>query len=158
MKSNIFTLKTIDTEIIDQLVSIYDSAFNQFNFRNWSFKDFNDLINAGAHIFYCIYNNIIVGFTIVRFDQDSSEIITIAIESSYQKKQIGKSLLNYIINRPEFKGHLILEVAVSNINAINFYKNFGFKKIGQRKNYYLVLKGNKVGKKIDAIVMQLQKS
>ena len=157
MKNNIFILKTIDTEIIDQLVSIYDSAFNKFNFRNWSFKDFNDLINTGAHIFYCIYDNIIVGFTIVRFDQDSSEIITIAIESSYQKKQIGKSLLNYIINRPEFKGHLMLEVAIININAINFYKNFGFKKIGYRKNYYLVFKGNNVVEKIDAIVMQLQK-
>ena len=158
MKNNIFILKTIDTEIIDQLVSIYDSAFNKFNFRNWSFKDFKDLINTGSHVFYCICDNIIVGFTIVRFDQDSAEIITIAIESSYQKKQIGKSLLNFTIKRPEFKGHLILEVAVSNINAINFYKNFGFKKIGQRKNYYLVFKGNKVGKKIDAIVMQLQKS
>jgi [ribosomal protein S18]-alanine N-acetyltransferase len=156
MKSNIFTLKTIDTEIIDQLVSIYDSAFNQFNFRNWSFKDFNDLINAGSHVFYCIYDSIIVGFTIVRFDKDFSEIITIAIESSYQKKQIGKSLLNFTINRPEFKGHLMLEVAISNINAIHFYKDFGFKKIGQRKNYYLVVKGNKVGEKIDAIVMQLQ--
>ena len=157
MKSNILILKTIDIEIIDQLVSIYYSAFNKYNFRNWSLKDFNDLINAGSHVFYCIYDNIIVGFTMVRFDQDSSEIITIAIESSYQKKQIGKSLLHYIINRPEFKGNLILEVAVSNINAINFYKNFGFKKIGQRKNYYLVFKGNKAGKKIDAIVMRLQK-
>ena len=157
MKSNIFTLKTIDTEIIDQLVSIYDSAFNKFNFRNWSFKDFNDLINTGSHVFYYIYDDIIVGFSLVRFDQDSAEIITIAIESSYQKKQIGKSLLNYIINRPEFKGHLMLEVAIININAINFYQNFGFKKIGHRKNYYLVFKGNKVVQKIDAIVMQLQK-
>ena len=157
MKNNIFILKTIDTEIIDQLVSIYDSAFNKFNFRNWSFKDFKDLINTGSHVFYCICDNIIVGFTIVRFDQDSAEIITIAIESSYQKKQIGKSLLNYIINRPEFKGHLMLEVAIININAINFYQNFGFKNIGHRKNYYLVFKGNKVVEKIDAIVMQLQK-
>ena len=133
MKSNIFTLKTIDTEIIDQLVSIYDSAFNQFNFRNWSFKDFNDLINTGAHIFYCIYDNIIVGFTIVRFDQDSSEIITIAIESSYQKKQIGKSLLNFTINRPEFKGHLMLEVAISNIIAIHFIRTLVSKKLANAR-------------------------
>ena len=158
MKNNIYILKIIDVGIINQLVSIYNSAFNKFNFRNWSFKDFTDLINNGSLIFYCIYDNIIVGFTIVRFDQDTAEIITIAIESSYQKKQIGKSLLNYIINRPEFKGHLMLEVAIININAINFYKKFGFKKIGQRKNYYLIFKGNKVAEKVDAIVMQLQKN
>ena len=157
MKNNIFILKTVDTEIIDQLVSIYDSAFNKFYFRNWSFKDFKDLINTGSHVFYCICDNIIVGFTIVRFAQDPGEIITIAIESSYQKKQIGKSLINYIINRPEFKGYLMLEVAIININAINFYKKFGFKQIGYRKNYYLVFKGNKVVEKIDAIVMQLEK-
>ena len=155
MKNNIFILKKIDVEIINQLVSIYYSAFNKFNFRNWSFKDFSDLINNGSHIFYCVYDNIIVGFTIVRFDQDASEIITIAVEGSYQKKQIGKFLLNYILNSPKLKGSLILEVAIININAINFYKNFGFKEIGLRKNYYLFFKGNKAGKKVDAIIMQL---
>ena len=156
MKKNFFTLNKIDAEIINQLVSIYASAFNKFNFRNWSFKDFSGLINNGTSIYYYTYNNIIVGFAVIRFHQDFSEIITIAIDRKYQRKQVGKNILNYIINRPNFNGDLILDVAIININAIQFYKNFGFKKIGYRKKYYLIFDGEEKGKKIDAIVMQLQ--
>ena len=45
MTNNIYILKTIDEEIINKLVSIYFSAFNKFNFRNWGPQDFIDLIN-----------------------------------------------------------------------------------------------------------------
>ena len=155
MKNNIFILDKTNEKIINQLVSIYFSAFNKFNFRNWVFFFFSDLINNGSNIFYYISDNIIVGFSVVRFDQDFTEIITIAINSNYQKKNIGQNILNYILNSPGFKGNLILDVAITNSNAIRFYKKFGFKKIGQRKNYYLICKGQKAGQKIDSIVMEL---
>ena len=156
MKNNIFILNQFNEKIINQLVNIYFSALNKFNFRNWSFQDFVDLINNRSSIFYYVVNDIIVGFTVVRFNEDFTEIIIIAIDRNYQKKKIGQNILNYIINNPDFKGYMILDVAKTNINAINFYKKFGFKKIGQRKNYYLILEGDKAGQKIDAIVMQLQ--
>ena len=155
MKNNIFILNKVNEKIIKKLVNIYFSALNKFNFRNWSFQDFVDLINNGSSIFYYVLNNIIVGFTVVRFNEDFTEIIIIAIDSNYQKKKIGQNILNYIIDYPYFKGFMILDVAITNTNAINFYKKFGFKKIGQRKNYYLISKGDKAGQKIDAIVMQL---
>ena len=155
MKNNIFILNQFNEKIINQLVNIYFSALNEFNFRNWSFQDFVDLINNGSSIFYYVFNNIIVGFSVVRFHQDFTEIIIIAVDYNYQKNNIGKNILNYIINSPDFKGHIIIDVAVTNKKAIKFYKKFGFKEIGQRKNYYLIFKGNKAGQKIDATVMQL---
>ena len=156
MKNNIFILKKVNERIISQLVNIHFSALNEFNFRNWSFQDFVDLINNGSSIFYYVLNNRIIGFSVVSFNEEFTEIIIIAVDSNYQKKKIGQNILNYIINYPYFKGCMILDVAITNTNAINFYKKFGFKKIGQRKNYYLILGGGKVGQKIDAIVMQLQ--
>ena len=156
MKNNIFILNKVNEKIISELVNIYFSALNKFNFRNWSFQDFVDLINNGSSIFYYIKNNIIVGFSVVRFNEDFTEIIIIAVDSNYQKMKIGQNILNYIINNPDFKGYMILDVAKININAINFYKKFGFKKIGQRKNYYLIVKGDNAGQKIDAMVMQLK--
>ena len=50
-KNNIYILKTIDEEIINKLVSIYFSAFNKFNFRNWGPQDFIDLINNRSKIY-----------------------------------------------------------------------------------------------------------
>ena len=155
MKNNILILNQFNEKIINQLVNIYFSALNGFNFRNWSFQDFVDLINNGSSIFYYVFNNIIVGFSVVRFHQDFTEIIIIAVDYNYQKKNIGKNILNYIINSPDFKRHIIIDVAITNKKAIKFYKKFGFKEIGQRKNYYLIFKGNKAGQKIDATVMQL---
>ena len=139
MKNNIFILNTVNKKAIEQLVSIYSSALNKFNFRNWFFQDFVDLINNGSSIFYYMMNDMIVGFSVVRFNQDFTEIITIAVDSNYQRNKIGQNILNYIIDYPYFKGCIILDVAITNTNAINFYKKFGFKKIGQRKNYYLIL-------------------
>jgi len=156
MKNNIFILNKVNERIISQLVNIHFSALNEFNFRNWSFQDFVDLINNGSSIFYYVLNNRIIGFSVVGFNEEFTEIIIIAVDSNYQKKKIGQNILNYIINYPYFKGYMILDVAITNTNAINFYKKFGFKKIGLRKNYYLILEGNKVGQKIDAIVMQMQ--
>ena len=156
MKNNIFILNKVNERIISQLVNIHFSALNEFNFRNWFFQDFVDLINNGSSIFYYVLNNRIVGFSVVYFNEEFTEIIIIAVDSNYQKKKIGQNILNYIIDCSYFKGCMILDVAITNTNAINFYKKFGFKKIGLRKNYYLILEGDKVGKKIDAIVMQLQ--
>ena len=58
------------------------------------------------------------------------------------------------MSNSDFSGNFILDVAVINTNAIKFYKKFGFKKIAHRKNYYLIYNGDKVGHKIDAVVMQ----
>ena len=158
MKNNIFILNKVNKKIIKRLVNIYFSALNKFNFRNWSFQDFVDLINNRSSIFYYVVNDIIVGFTVVRFNEDFTEIIIIAVDNNYQKKKIGYNILNYISNNPNCKGGMILDVANTNTNAINFYKKFGFKKVGQRKNYYLIFEGDKAGQKIDATVMELQRN
>ncbi|MBT7076736.1 MAG: GNAT family N-acetyltransferase [Pelagibacterales bacterium] len=156
MKNNIFILNKINGEIINQLVNIYFSAFSKFYFRNWSFQDFIDLINNGYSIFYSIYNDKVIGFAVVSFNKDFSEIITIAVESNYQRKNVGRNLLNYIMSSADFEGNFILDVAIINTVAIKFYEKVGFKEIGKRHNYYLICEGDNVGQKIDAAVMQLR--
>lgn len=149
MTNNIYILKTIDEEIINKLVSIYFSAFNKFNFRNWEPQDFIDLINNRSSIFYSLSKNKIIGFAVVSFNEEFSEIITIAVKSQYQRKKIGKNLLHYIMSNSDFEGNFVLDVAVINTNAIKFYKKFA-----QRKNYYLICNGDNAGQRIDAVVMQ----
>jgi len=154
MKNNICILKEFKEGIIDQLVNIYYSSFNKFNFRIWSSQDFIDLINNGTNIFYSLSQNKITGFVAVSFNEEFSEIISIAVENDYQRRGIGSNLLNYIINRPDFVGNLIIDVAINNEEGIKFYESFGFKIIGKRKKYYLIknVKGKII--KVDAHIMQ----
>ena len=94
MINNIYILKEFKEEIIDQLVNIYYSSFNKFNFRIWSSQDFIDLINNGTNIFYSLSQNKITGFVAVSFNEEFSEIISIAVENDYQRRGIGSNLLN----------------------------------------------------------------
>ena len=155
MKNNICILKEFKEGIIDQLVNIYYSSFNKFNFRIWSSQDFIDLINNGTNIFYSLSQNKITGFVAVSFNEEFSEIISIAVENDYQRRGIGSNLLNYIINRPDFVGNLIIDVAINNEEGIKFYESFGFKIIGKRKKYYLIKKVKDKIIKVDANIMQL---
>ena len=107
------------------LEKIHLNAFEEFNFRNWTYSDFSDFLNSKSKIFYYESNNKILGFVVVNFNSDFDEIITIAVDKIFQRKKIGKILLEYIINYFKSKKDLYLEVAKNNYQAINFYKSNG---------------------------------
>ena len=137
------------------LEKIHLNAFEEFNFRNWTYSDFSDFLNSKSKIFYYESNNKILGFVVVNFNSDFNEIITIAVDKIFQRKKIGKILLEYIINYFKSKKDLYLEVAKNNYQAINFYKKNGFKIIAERKKYYLICRGKRKGTRVDALVMRL---
>ncbi len=65
-------------------------------------------------------------------------LLNIAVKKEFQAKGYGKFLLQEIINyckKIKVK-EIILEVRESNKVAQNLYKNFGFREIAFRKNYY----------------------
>lgn len=154
MKNNVFMLKEVNKEIIDQLVNIYSTSFKKFNSRIWNSQDFIELLNSGAEIFYYLSKNKIVGFIATNCNKEFFEIISIAIENRYQRKKIGSDLLYYIINKKDFPGKLIIDVSINNKGGIKFYENFGFKKIGERKNYYIIKNENGTVNKVDAHIME----
>ena len=141
--------------ILMNLVKIHLNAFEKFNFRHWDYSDFSDFLNSSSKIFYYESNNKILGFVVANFNSDFNEIITIAVDKIYQRKKIGKILLEYIINYFKSKKGLYLEVAKNNYQAINFYKKNGFKIIAERKKYYSICRGKNKGARVDALVMRL---
>ncbi len=81
---------------------------------------------------------LIVGFVIFHVAADVSEIYNIAVESSYARLGIGKQLMTAAMDesRRREAAKVVLEVRKSNASAMNFYVKFGFKIVGERKNYY----------------------
>ena len=157
MSFKIKLLKENNKITLTKLLNIHLNAFKEFNFREWSYSDFNDLFNSGSEIFYYETNKKVIGFVIVNFTSDFTEIITIAVDNIYQGKNVGKALLECIANNSKFNRELFIEVSINNRKAINFYKKFGFKTISDRKEYYLVCKGKNKGTRVDALVMKYEK-
>lgn len=65
-------------------------------------------------------------------------ITNVAVNENCRGKGYGKMLVNHLLKQSELEDALFvtLEVRESNENAIGLYENCGFKKIGERKNFY----------------------
>jgi len=112
-----------------------------------------DIYNLGAGFLVAEYDNIIVGYIIfwIRF-QDEGHIISIAVDDQYHRKDIGSNLVKSALKI--FKRYNItqikLEVRISNIGAIEFYKDQGFTEKEVVKKYYEDLE--------DAVLMDMDLS
>ena len=95
---------------------------------------YNDLLNnpLAYYFVYEIEDNII-GY-INCWVSDNTEILNFCVDDKYQRQGIGTLLYNEV--EKVANGIISLEVRVSNLNAINFYTNRGFKNAGIRKGYY----------------------
>lgn len=114
-------------------------------------KKYADAVNALGSIFKSPYNtcnlkeheNILVylkGDEVIAFIQymkmyETVEIEYLAVDERYRRLGIGSEFLEYLSRDLEIE-RLVIEVRVSNENAIVFYESTGFKKVRPIKNYY----------------------
>ena len=104
-----------------------------------NFKLFSNLMELDKiFVMKVIPSNQLIGFVELQGDLEETEIITLGIKKNFQNQGYGKQLINFIINK-NYK-NIFLEVSLSNLKALNFYKSLGFKKISIRKNYYRSVK------------------
>jgi len=88
-----------------------------------------------------------VNFWLVR---DEIHVLNVAVHPKHRRHRYGSVLIQYVCDfgRARDVRYITLEVRRSNHGAIQMYKNFGFRPIGIRPNYY-------VEDREDAIVMLL---
>ncbi len=79
-------------------------------------------------------DNQIVGFIIAQHLYEIVEILLIYIDANYRRKGYASSLINSLCENDV--DNLLLEVSVSNDNAISLYKKLGFEVVNIRKGYY----------------------
>ena len=82
--------------------------------------------------------NQVVGFFECSIVSPEAELFDIAIKKKYQGKGYSKILMNYFfaLCKQKHVETIFLEVNSINNVAINLYKNLGFEKYHERKNYY----------------------
>lgn len=121
---------------LETIVSLEEVTFGQS--LGYSFLKQELLENDFSRIYVLEDNELIIGYISYRVVDDKAELLNFLIRAEYRHQGHGKNLFDFVVN--ELKADnvktLILEVRVSNINAINFYEKYGFLEVITIKNYY----------------------
>ena len=67
---------------------------------------------------------------------ERAEVNYIFVLESYRGKKVASKMLDYMIKTCEICDNITLEVRKGNSIAISLYKNYGFKEVATRENYY----------------------
>jgi ribosomal-protein-alanine N-acetyltransferase len=96
----------------------------------------------------------IVGFVGFWIMAGEAHITSIAVRTEFRRRRIGEQLLVATIELARELGAdvVTLEVRASNTSAQNLYTKYGFKRVGERKAYYLD-RGPSGSSREDAFIM-----
>ncbi len=117
VKANLF-----DPEVLTLLKpSVYDPTPERLKSRAEKYS-----ADKNTFAYACKKDGIYVGIVVFRMENNTAEILDIAVNPKYRKKGIGKSLIDFILN--QFPVDTI--TAETDDEAVEFYKRCGFNMIG----------------------------
>ena len=105
----------------------------------WGQRDvFSYICMSGGMCYVAVSGGEVVAYLIGRVIAPEGEIYRIATKESHRRRGIAYRLLDYAAKTE--RGHglevLFLEVRSKNVPARNLYRSYGFREMGERKNYY----------------------
>lgn len=125
---------------LDEVIAI---SQEQFGVHGWQTDLFKTELGKENHFaFVAVCGEEVVSFVFVMKTYgekgEDFNVLNIATKKSFENKGIATKLVMFLEDYAKKQGvfQLWLEVRENNLNAITFYKNFGFKLDYVRKNYY----------------------
>jgi ribosomal-protein-alanine N-acetyltransferase len=118
----------------------------------WRMKTFKKILTQRSLSFVLKSEEKIRGFCIASSVLDNCHLQNICVAQQFKRQGLGKKILDTLVIRCHVTNirKIILEVRESNKRAQKFYKEYGFSKIGRRKDYYQL-----DDEKEDALIMRL---
>lgn len=125
--------------IIDDAHAIYEIEQQSFSVP-WSLESVLAELEGAANKLYMVIceDDHIVGYAGAWLVYDEGQITNIAILPSARGKGYGSKLTKQLIDECFSRGmhEIFLEVRISNLAALDMYRNLGFSVKGIRKDYY----------------------
>lgn len=144
-------MNTISSLTPDDLATAYAIERRSHAFP-WSEKTFAS--NQGERYFNLRLDvdGTMAAFAVTQVVLDEATLFNIAVDPDWQRRGLGRQLLEHLIRELEAKDvfTLWLEVRASNTSAIALYESLGFNEATIRRNYYPTKEGRE-----DAIIMAL---
>ena len=128
-------IKRMSSSHIEEIAKLEKECFSS----PWSEDGLkSELDNAFARFFVALHKGEIVGYIGSHNILGEVYITNVAVFSRFRRNGVGKLIVEFLVEqmKSENAEFVTLEVRKSNVNAISLYEKCGFKKVGERKNFY----------------------
>lgn len=129
------TVRKLTVRDLPAVMEIENEAYNM----PWTEATFRSLLRRrDADLFGAEIADRIVGYSVQWTVADQGELGNIAVHADWRRRGVAHRLLEAVLARARERGvrELFLEVRPSNESAQRLYGDFGFKRVGRRRNYY----------------------
>lgn len=123
----------------------------QVHAHPWTRGNFGDALASGYLCKVAELGETVMAYAVLMQGVDDAELLDIGVAESYQRRGLGRELLEamLLLARELGKQRVVLEVRASNAAAIALYRAVTFVEMGLRRNYYPAEQGRE-----DAILME----
>lgn len=149
-------LKTVEVRFEPLTLAKLDTVLRveqQAYAHPWARSNFEDSIKAGYQVQLLLADDTLLGYFVAMKGVEEVHLLNITVAPDYQHQGWAQVLLDALSLWAKGQGAawLWLEVRIGNERAIRVYEAHGFRRVGQRKNYY----PSAHGQREDALVMSL---
>jgi ribosomal-protein-alanine N-acetyltransferase len=132
---------------LDEVLAIERSAYE----HPWTRGNFADSLRSGYQAQLLVAGETLLGYFVAMKGVDEVHLLNITVVPEYQGQGWGRVMLDALAlwSRSQGAQWLWLEVRTSNQRALRIYERYGYRRVGERKNYYPAQQGRRE----DAIVM-----
>ncbi|MCI9081612.1 MAG: ribosomal protein S18-alanine N-acetyltransferase [Lachnospiraceae bacterium] len=106
--------------------------------RPWSEEAFAQSMGQDTIFIVALKGDAIVGYCGLYCSFGEGEITNVAVIPTEHNQGIGRAMMEYLLNQAQERGitRIVLEVRISNKNAIHLYSSLGFENCGIRRQLY----------------------
>lgn len=137
-------------EALDAVVAVEQRAYA----HPWNRTNFLDALQAGNQAQLLRAGDVLLGYFVAMQALDEVHLLNITVAPEYQGQGWSRVMLDALTlwARGQSAQWLWLEVRVGNLRALRVYEAHGYRRVGQRKEYYPAGQSQRE----DAVVMGLR--
>ena len=150
-------LKTIEArfealtpEYLDAVLRVEQQSYA----HPWLRSNFDDSLKSGYQAQLLMADATLLGYFVAMKGVDEVHLLNLTVAPEHQRQGWAQVMLDALALWARGQGAewLWLEVRAGNVRAIEVYEAHGYRRVGQRKNYY----PSGHGQREDALVMSLR--
>ncbi|MDB5989246.1 MAG: rimI [Herbaspirillum sp.] len=120
---------------LDEVVAVEQRIYS----HPWTKGNFEDSLNSAYYArLLRDAEQRLLGYFLLMPVFDEAHLLNLSVDADSQHRGYGRRLMGEAVNLARLHNlqTMLLEVRVSNRQALSFYKRYGFCEIGRRKRYY----------------------